>query len=70
MSEKKELTSDLVRITRWSQSSELLRTQYGYIQFLDWLKKEKDRIESKSESKLEIRQDDEGKVAFFSGRNI
>ncbi|MDP3979948.1 MAG: hypothetical protein Q8Q33_00890 [Chlamydiota bacterium] len=55
-----------VRITRWALETELLDTQYGSISFLEWLNKEKDRIQLGTKREMEIRQDKDGKIALYS----
>ena len=54
------------QVTTSDDSSRKLNTEYGYISFQEWLKREKERIE-KLGVECEIRQVD-GKVALYAER--
>jgi len=61
---KKE--KEMVELYRSTNPVEFIKTQYGEISYLEWLKKEKDRILTKSPERIvEIRTKDDGKVSLW-----
>ena len=46
----------MIQLYEYSRGNERFRTQYGNIAYLDWLHREKERIELASGRKAEIRE--------------
>jgi len=55
----------MVQLTIWLHPYNTFKTQYGVISNMEWLEKEKKRIERDPIRKAEIRDNGKGDVALF-----